>query len=95
MHYSEIDLALSYLHTESGAEIDLILRKGARSVTLVEIKSSNKVKAADLKYLKSLKLDINHRKAYCLCNESRPSIQDDIRILPWQIGIKDILSQAA
>ena len=45
--YSEQDFRLSHFRTKSGFEIDLILSKGQKHLA-IEIKSANKVRAADV-----------------------------------------------
>jgi len=91
--YREIDLRFSFLATEGGAEIDLVICQDKKTVALVEIKSSNRVSIADdLKHLRGFADDFRKALKVCLYTGSIALEEDGIHILPWQQGIEKIVT---
>lgn len=85
--YGRKNFSLSYLRTEGGLEVDLVLeRPGARAV-LVEIKSSSLVQDHHLQHLRALSTDFPEFEAICLSREPRPRVHQGITIYPWQEGV--------
>lgn len=92
MSYAELDYSRSYLRTESGAEIDLIISRVGRLPILIEIKSGTSIKEEDLKHLRLLMGSIRHARIYCFCAEKRRRKQGAIHVVPWEEGIQEVLS---
>ncbi len=86
--YYERNYKFSYLRTKDNVEVDLVLEKGKETV-LIEIKSTNNVIADDIRSLKNVGKKLKARKIV-LCREKRSYQQDDIHILPWKEGLKEI-----
>jgi len=91
--YREIALRLSFLATEGGAEIDLLLSRGSKVLALVEIKSGKKIDISDLRHLVSLKDSFKGASSYCLYQGEESSVYKGIHILPWRSGIERIIGQ--
>lgn len=90
--YLEIDLRYSYLATEGGAEIDLIISKGKNVAALIEIKSARRISVADdLKHLLGFKNDFGGAARFCLYSGDTAMQEDNIHILPWLQGVEKIL----
>lgn len=89
--YFELGFRFSYLKTKDGQEIDLVLEKNKRTI-LVEIKSSNHISSEHLSALKNLGSDIDKSEKYILCQEKIARKVDEINIVPWAQGIKQILN---
>jgi predicted AAA+ superfamily ATPase len=83
----------SYLRTQSGVEVDLVLRLGQRELILVEIKSTDAVRGDHLRSLLSLGAEIPATRRYCLSNDPYPRTENGVRIVPWQMGIEEIMGQ--
>lgn len=89
--YKEKDFQFSYLRTKDGAEIDLIVKKPGNKKILIEIKSSNKIVAADYRHLISLGKDIPHEEMWVLCTEKNSrKTEEGIRIMPWKQGLREL-----
>jgi predicted AAA+ superfamily ATPase len=89
--YFERDYRFFFLRTKDGAEIDLIVKKDARTTILIEIKSTDRVTEKDFAHLKSLGPDIKHREKWILCNEKLArKTEDGIRILPWRQALREL-----
>jgi len=90
--YAEIELGFSYIATEGGAEIDLVLSRGTKVIALIEIKSSSKIDPQDLRHLVIFKDSFKGAKSFCLYGGEIEFQEDGIAILPWKKGIEQILS---
>lgn len=89
--YFEKDFRFSYLRTQDGAEIDLIVTKSKNKKILIEIKSTDNVIQDDYRHLISLGKDLSHLEKWVLCNEARARKTDEgVRILPWQQGLSEL-----
>lgn len=91
--YFETSYRFSYLRTKDGAEIDLIVQKPKSKVILIEIKSSSLITEDDEKHLNSLGNDIRHQEKWIICTEkiSRKT-ENNVRILPWQVALKELFN---
>ena len=90
IHYLENDYSYSYLKTEAGVEIDLILQRPSKELILIEIKSSDHILEDDTKHLNEIRADLKKAKSYLLSlDTSRRKIGDTL-CLYWQEGIKEI-----
>ena len=87
--YFETQYRFSYFRSKDGLEVDLILQKG-NQIILVEIKSTSKVLAGDLKALKMLKKDLPKAKAYVFSLQETAFMEDGIHILNWKQGLQQI-----
>lgn len=78
--------------SNSGSEVDLIVARGPRDIPrAIEIKSQNAPKIEDLKSLNRLSIEKPDFKCFCLCQTPRKYNLENISILPWQEGIREIL----
>jgi predicted AAA+ superfamily ATPase len=89
--YCRRNYQFSYIRTQSGVEVDLVLRLGRRELILVEIKSTDAVRDDHLRSLLSLGKELSATKRYCLSNDPSPRIEDGVRIVPWRMGIEEIM----
>ncbi len=82
LSYREKRETLTYWRTSTQMEVDLIIGSGA---VAIEIKSSEKVQARDLKGLRSFAQDVTPPRQIVVCRESRARrTEDGIEILPWE-----------
>jgi len=89
--YYEKNFKFYYLRTKDGAEIDLIVQKLGKKRILIEIKSKTEVNSEDLRHLKKLGADIQHKERWIICNEKLPRLTEDgIKILPWQEALAEL-----
>ncbi len=88
--YLEKGYKFSYLRTLAGVEVDLVIERANKKTILVEIKSTDNVIDDDLASLLSLGSEISNSDKYILCQEKNPRKTKNVKIFPWQEGIKDI-----
>ena len=94
VHYYYPDYRLSYLKTQDGLEIDLVIERPGQPLLLVEIKSSEQVSGEHLKHLNSIKTEFGQEAEYvCFSQEKIARKQGEIMIYPWQEGIKQYLGK--
>jgi len=87
-YYSK-DFSFSYLLTKDNFEVDLIIESYSKKKIFIEIKSSDRIQTEDLSrfiyFTKEQKAE-----GYVLSNDPSARKIDDVRFLPWQMGIKEI-----
>lgn len=83
-HYRRKDYQFSYLATQGGLEVDLIIERPGEKDLFVEIKYSDRIQDKHLKHLKALVKDKIECEAVCVCRESTPRRDGQIEILPWR-----------
>lgn len=89
--YYEKNYRLSYLRTKDDAEIDLIIERPGLKTVFIEIKSSHHVDERDVFTLKSFKKDMGSTiEAFCFSNDSLSQKVENIWMLPWEKGFKEI-----
>jgi predicted AAA+ superfamily ATPase len=82
--YLQKDFNLSYLTTQGGAEIDLIIeRPGARTL-FVEIKSTERVTTEHIRHVRDLSAGRDDIEPLCVSREGRRRMEGGVLILPWQ-----------
>ena len=86
--YFKPEYRLSYLQTKDGAEIDLIVDRPGLPHLFIEIKSSDNVRADQLRTLKMLANDFSDCEALCFSRDPYAKIFDKISVFPWQEGLK-------
>jgi predicted AAA+ superfamily ATPase len=86
--YNQLDYKFSYLRTKDDAEVDLIIERPDGSMTLVEIKSSEKIEDRHLRHLLHFKKDFPHADLICVCQEKKQRKASDVVITPWQSALK-------
>ena len=91
--YENRDFRFAYWRTSHGTEVDLILYRSASEPPIaVEIKSGRYPEDQELKGLHAFQKDNPSARLYCLCRAEQASVQNNVRVLPWQDGIREILS---
>jgi predicted AAA+ superfamily ATPase len=88
--YGEKDFSFSYLTTQGGAEIDLIVERPGEKTLFVEIKSSERVTSEQLRHLRDLSTGHDDIEPICICREPRARRDGTILILPWQDAFREI-----
>lgn len=82
----------SYLRTKDGAEIDVIIERGKDRPILCEIKSTDHVSDETVRSLLAFKDDFRKPQLVILSREKCPREVDGVRILPWNIGIDELMA---
>jgi predicted AAA+ superfamily ATPase len=89
------EIRLSNYRTEHGAEVDLVIERADGEILAVECKSRGNVGSNDLEGFRSLGSYINkpHRKII-IYGGATPRRMDDVEILPFQLGLREIFMWA-
>ena len=69
--YRGKDFTFSYLATQGGLEIGLIVERPGEKTAFIEIRSTDKITDNHLKHLKAISADYKGFEAYCFCQEKR------------------------
>jgi len=86
--YKKLNYKLSFLRTQAGAEIDLILERPDRSHILIEIKSTTSVKPSDIKHLELLRPEFRKAESFLLSLDERSQRIGDTTCLFWTEGLE-------
>jgi predicted AAA+ superfamily ATPase len=89
-HYERLDYKLSYIHTKSGVEVDLVIERPGLPHVLVEIKSTSLVTQDDIRALELFKDDFPDANFILLSRDPKTQNFGKIRALHWQTGIYEI-----
>jgi uncharacterized protein len=88
--YKGKDFTFSYLATQGGLEIDLIVERPGERTAFIEIKLTDKITDKHLKHLKAISADYKDFEAYCFCQEKRPRKTGNILVVPWKDGFQQL-----
>ena len=84
------DYKFYFLKTKDGVEIDLIIDRPGTGLLLIEIKSSNQVDKSDLRHLIEFKKLFSHSEACCLSNDPFARTIEDVKVVHWQQGLREL-----
>ncbi|MFH0946335.1 MAG: DUF4143 domain-containing protein [Planctomycetota bacterium] len=89
--YEDLGYRLYYWRTNSGREVDLILARGpADPPCAIEIKSDSAPTEADMRGLRSFRSENPTAKLFCFCTTPRAYRFGDVKVVPWQDGLREI-----
>lgn len=88
--YFKPNYKFSYITTQNGAEIDLVIERPGKKFLLIEIKSSQTVTEDALKNFIKLSNEIPNAEAICLSNDRYAKEIGHVKVLPWKIGLDEI-----
>lgn len=88
--YERLDYKLSYLHTKSGVEIDLVVDRPNRPPALVEIKSTTVVTTDDVRALELFEGDFPNADLFVFSRDPKVQKFGRVTALPWQEGLKEL-----
>lgn len=91
--YKKLDFTFSYLRTEAGVEIDLIVERPGEQDLLVEIKSAKTIRAEDVASISGIAKDWDRDvQAQVWSLDEKAKTIGKIECLHWTIGLKRLLS---
>ena len=85
--YTRSNFKLSYLCTEAGVEIDLLLERPGKPIALVEIKSTKNITEDQVSSLAKFSDDFEDAAFYCLSRDPVPKQWGKILALSWMEGL--------
>lgn len=86
--YFQKDFTFSYLATQGGAEIDLIVERPGEKTAFVEIKSTDHVRDDHVRHLRELAKVHGDAEALCFSREPRARQNGEVLIVPWKEGFE-------
>jgi uncharacterized protein len=89
-HYLSKDFELSYLATEGGLEVDLIIRRPGDRNLIVEIKSTEQVLDRHTKHIRAIHRDFDEFEPIVICSELSERLIDKVRVMPWKKALDKI-----
>jgi predicted AAA+ superfamily ATPase len=88
--YARSRFAFSHLRIDEKDEIDLIIERPGRETLLVEIKSSNAIRANHVEVLNRLGATFRNAKLYCFSQDPQRQKLGNVLCLPWREGLDEI-----
>ena len=88
--YFRKDYAFSYLATQGGLEVDVVVERPGQKSVLVEIKSSDSIRDDHVRNLQSLVAEFPAFEAMCICQESRPRTLKGVQVVPWRAAFESL-----
>ncbi len=85
--YLRRDFRFSYLATQGGLEIDLVVERPGQKTVLVEIKSTSELREDHLRNLQALAKEFPEFDAICICREKVARQMGNVKVYPWDEGI--------
>lgn len=79
-----------YARTKDDVEIDLLIERSRKELIAIEIKSSDRVDATELRTTHALARDLKANRFIVACREPRARIVEGIEILPWRQVLKEL-----
>ncbi len=86
-HYFKSEYRFSWLLTDSGLEVDLIVERPGATTLFIEIKSSTAVQAQDVATLQKLAGEFGACEALCFSCDPRIKQIGAVTVYPWQQGV--------
>jgi len=79
--YRELNYDVNFWRAKSGLEVDFVLGRGE---VAIEVKGSSRIENTDLRPLKAFIEEYHPKKAFVVCNEQRPRVDEDIHVQSWR-----------
>lgn len=90
--YYQLDFRFSFLKTQSGLEIDLVVDRPGQPHLFIEIKSKSDVTLSDVSTLNELAEEFGNCQAICLSQDKFVKEIGCVTVYPWQEGIKEFFT---
>jgi predicted AAA+ superfamily ATPase len=81
--YGKADFRLTWMQTESGVEVDLVLERPGRPHALIEVKSGTRCDEEDAKALRNLRTTFDSSECFVVSNDPVDREQDGVHYLHW------------
>lgn len=86
--YLRRNFSLSYLTTQGGAEVDLVIERPGAKTLFVEIKSTDHVQEHHLRHLRDLTYGRGDIESLCVSQDRYSRRVGEILVVPWQEGFE-------
>jgi predicted AAA+ superfamily ATPase len=88
--YKELGYKLYYWRTKTGLEVDFVLY-GKNGLIAIEVKRKRNLAKKDLRGLREFKKDYPEAECYVFCNVKNKEYHDDVKVLPIDMALKNII----
>ncbi len=88
--YLNREYRLTFLQTEDGAEIDIVIERPGKSLALVEVKSTDQVREGMFKTLRIFGEDLKNAELFCFSRDPIAKQLGNVRAVHWQKGLAEI-----
>lgn len=88
--YKENGYELSFIRTQEGAEIDLIISRPGKTNAYIEIKSSRNIMEDHLQGIKKISPYLPEGDYYCFSQDTIEKVINGVMCLPWQKGLIEV-----
>lgn len=88
--YKFPDWRLSYLRTAAGAEIDLVIERPGAPEVLIEVKSTQRVVARDVRSTARFAKDFANPLALCISRDATRMRFEDVLCVHWRDAFKEL-----
>ena len=88
MLYSGKQYRMYYLRTQANNEVDVILDRPGRALTLIEIKSTNELTESNVSSFKQFFAEFPEGEFMCLSQDPRPKRFGRIEACHWREGLE-------
>lgn len=82
-------LWFSYIRTQDGVEVDLVVERPGKPLLCIEIKSGETIDEKDIKSFINLTKDIENSEAICICDDKYAKKIQHVAVLPWRIALQE------
>jgi uncharacterized protein len=86
--YLRRNFKFSFLATQSGGEVDVVIERPGQGVCLVEIKSTTSLREEHVKSLLSYSTSFKNASCYCLSRDPTAKRFGPVLCLPWERGLE-------
>lgn len=91
--YNHLDYRFSYLKTQSGVEVDLIVDRPGKPYLFIEIKSNHDATQENVNNLGRIADEFGNSEALCFSQDKYAKQLGNVKVLPWQQGIIEYFSE--
>lgn len=87
--YYRLHYRFSYVRTQDGFEIDLMVDRPGKKLLCIEIKSAQQVDESDIRSFIRLSADIPNSEAICISNEKYAKKIKHVIVMPWRQALEE------
>lgn len=86
--YHRLRYKFSYLRTQEGVEIDLIIERPGKTTLCIEIKSAEEIAEHDISSFITVTKDFQNSEAICISNDQYSKKIQHVTVLPWRVALE-------
>lgn len=91
--YYRLDYRFSYLRTQDGVKIDLIVDRPGEDKLYIEIKSSDNINKEDIASFTRISGSFDKGLSLCICDQEYPKQIGHVTVLPWKMALQQYFTK--